>query len=109
MSRSTHSNTLTGWREWVSLPDLGVDWIKAKIDTGARSSALHVEAQWTFVDGGAPWVGFRVRTGLHDGGPVEARAPVHDTRRVTDSGGHRTERVFIATLLELGGVQREMK
>ena len=50
-----------GWREWAVLPDLGLPRMRAKIDTGARSSALHVDAQWRFSDAGAPWIGFRVR------------------------------------------------
>lgn len=98
-----------GWREWVALPALGIAALRAKVDTGARSSALHVDSHWTFVEGGVPWVGFRVSTGLPGGATVESRAPVHDTRPVTDSGGHRTQRVFIATTLELGGVRREIE
>lgn len=97
-----------GWREWVALPALGIDALRAKVDTGARSSALHVDTQWCFNEAGAPWVGFRLTTDVV-GRVVEGRAPVHDMRPVTDSGGHRTERVFIATDIALGGVTRRVE
>ncbi|HEY0035233.1 MAG TPA: RimK/LysX family protein [Longimicrobium sp.] len=98
---------MVGWREWASLPALGLPAVRAKVDTGARSSALHVDAYWRFVDGGAPWVGFRLSPG--GAGPVEARAPVSDEREVADSGGRRTLRVFFCTPLLLAGVEREVE
>src|SRR5687767_12773529 len=79
-----------GWRERVALPELGIASLRAKIDTGARSSSLHVDAQWRFVEAGAPWVGFRLRPRRRQGRMHEAAAPIHDERDVVDSGGHRT-------------------
>lgn len=95
-----------GWREWVALPSLGIARLRAKVDTGARSSALHVDAQWRFSEGGTPWVGFRI-SGGHE--VVEARAPILDERDVADSGGRRTRRVFLATRLQLAGVERDIE
>ena len=99
---------LLGWREFAALPRLGIAAMRAKIDTGARSSALHVDAQWRFVEAGAPWVGFRLSRGVVGASVVEATAPVFDEREVTDSGGHRTRRVFIRTVLSLAGSEREI-
>lgn len=99
---------MLGWREWVALPGLGVGAIRAKIDSGARSSALHVDAQWRFIDAGAPWVGFRLRPG-DAGGAVECLAPVLDLREVADSGGHRRLRVFVRTSVRLAGIEREIE
>ena len=97
-----------GWREWVALPQLDLPRLRAKIDTGARSSALHVERQWRFFERGAPWVGFALRPRLHTG-EVEAAAAIIDERQVTDSGGHRTVRVFVRTRLRLAGIEREIE
>lgn len=98
-----------GWREWLALPTLGITAIRAKIDTGARSSALHVDAQWRFSEAGAPWAGFRISTGVGDGQVIEASAPVFDEREVTDSGGNRTRRIFLRTPLHLAGIEREIE
>ncbi|MGV8930814.1 MAG: ATP-dependent zinc protease [Luteimonas sp.] len=102
-----------GWREWVTLPALGIARLRAKVDTGARSSALHVDAQWNFIEGGAPWVGFRITThrmssrASHEA--IESSAPIFDQRDVVDSGGHRTRRVFLRTRLQLAGVERDIE
>ena len=100
---------LIGWREWVALPALGLPALRAKVDTGARSCALHVDEQWRFTEAGAPWVGFRVTTGEAGSAPTEAAAPLLEEREVTDSGGHRTRRAFLRTRLALAGVEREVE
>ncbi|MFE7067453.1 ATP-dependent zinc protease [Microbacterium sp. NPDC057658] len=107
VSRSTHSNTLTGWREWVSLPDLGVDWIKAKIDTGARTSSLHAFDIQEFERDGEAWVRFRVKPwqdSQEDAVVVES--PIHDRRAVRSSSGHAQERLVVQLIIRL--VDREV-
>lgn len=92
-----------GWREWLALPALGIAAIKAKLDTGARSSALHVEALGTFREGGALHVRFDVRPRRRSTRLITCCMPVLDRRMVTDSSGHRSERWFIETEVELAG------
>lgn len=91
-----------GWREWLALPDLGLRAIRAKVDTGARSSALHVDALETGFRDGVEWVRFRHGPDCRAVQPW-AEAVVLDRRFVTDSGGHRSERIFIRTTLLIDG------
>jgi hypothetical protein len=97
--------TNLGWREWLALPSLGIAAIKAKLDTGARSSALHVEALETFRQDGVLQVRFVVRPRRRGNRVIACCAPVLDCRPVTDSGGHRSERWFIHADLVLAGRQ----
>ncbi|MBW8367659.1 MAG: RimK/LysX family protein [Arenimonas sp.] len=96
---------LLGWREWLSLPALGIVAVRAKVDTGARSSALHVQDQEVFARDGREFVRFVLDTGVHGQAPQPAEAAVIDRRQVTDSGGHTTERIFIQTRLRLAGLE----
>jgi hypothetical protein len=102
------TKVVLGWREWVALPELGIGAVRAKVDSGARSSALHVDAHWRFVEGGAPWVGFRMSPDGLRGPAIEAAVPILDEREVIDSGGHRTCRMFVRTQLRLAGIEREI-
>ncbi|MDQ4212682.1 ATP-dependent zinc protease [Microbacterium sp. ASV81] len=103
MDRSPNSSTLIGWREWVTLPDVGIPWIKAKIDTGARSSSLHAQHIHEFERDGIPWVRFDVRPwqGAHEFVPVEL--PVFDRRDVRSSSGHAQSRLVVLLDLILVG------
>lgn len=85
-----------GWREWVELPDLGVEVIKAKIDTGARTSALHAFDIEIFPEDGVETVYFQVHPLQHRGGiSIPAQAPLAGWRQVRSSSGHQEQRPFI--------------
>ncbi len=92
-----------GWREWGSLYELGIPAIKMKVDTGARTSALHAFQVRRFKKGGKSRVRFSIHPLQRNKNlELECTADVHDIRFVTDSGGHREKRIIILTPLQLG-------
>jgi len=97
------AKTIIGWRECVGLPTLGVGAVKAKIDTGARTSALHAFNVRRFKRGEEDWVRFTlhpVRKRRHP--QIRCEAKVSDVREVTSSNGTRERRIFIKTSVQLG-------
>jgi hypothetical protein len=94
---------VAGWREWVALPDLNIKRIKAKIDTGARTSALHASNITPFTKDGAAYVRFVVHPLQRQKRPAKTCvALVIDHRRIMDSGGRSEERYIVRTSLTIG-------
>lgn len=101
--KAKRQKQVIGWREWVGLPDLGVDQIKVKVDTGARTSALHAYKIEPFTKDNAQYVRFRVHPRQRHKKPeVKCEALVVDQRKVTNSGGKSSDRYVIRTTLWLG-------
>ncbi len=93
-----------GWREWVSFPELGVGPIKAKIDTGARSSSLHAFGLATFERDGKTCIRFQVHPIQRSAeGAVEVEAEVLEYRHVRSSSGQAAVRPVIVTMVEVQG------
>lgn len=87
-----------GWREWIALPELGIDRIKVKVDTGARSSSLHAYDIERYVEDGRAMVRFRVHPIQRESRTtVSARAELVDRRSVRSSSGAETLRPVIET------------
>ena len=94
---------ILGFEEWVGLPGLGLPSLKAKVDTGARTSALHARAIEAFRENGTDFVRFKVQPVPRQPRiEIECRAPLVGRRAVTSSNGDTEERYVIAAALEIG-------
>ena len=104
MASRPSERLVIGWREWIALPELGIDAIKVKTDTGARTSALHADALQRFVSRGVPMVSFVVHPMQRNrDGEVHCEAEMIDERLVRSSHGDQQLRPVIRTsILVLG-------
>lgn len=110
MHKKVKNPKLIGWREWLSLPELGIKQVKAKIDTGARTSCLHAYDIEEVREGRKWYVKFKVhplqRNSEHT---VKAKAELIEKRRVRDSGGNETLRPVIRTKVVAGGMSWDIE
>ena len=100
MSEASPQLSVAGWREWIALPDLDVSWVKAKLDTGARSSTIHAWDVAEFQRDGEPWARFQIHPWQRsDLDAVDVELPVFDRRIVKSSTGHEEERLVVQTTI----------
>lgn len=103
MKTKKPEKTLIGWREWIGFPELGIDRMKAKIDTGARTSAVHAYRARKIEAAGEPWVEFYLHPVQHQQDPaIRCIARIFDERTIKSSNGEQETRYVIITPMRLG-------
>ncbi|WP_417451035.1 ATP-dependent zinc protease [Kordiimonas sp.] len=104
------SKLIVGWREWAGLPDFDIPEIKAKIDTGAKTSALHAFRIKKVMRDGCPWAEFFVHPVQRRKRPeIKCAAPIVDEREVRSSNGVVQTRLVVSARLELGPFLRTIE
>lgn len=103
--KSSQPTFLIGWQEWCALPELNIPAIRAKIDTGARTSALHAYDLQYYKRRQQEFVQFNIHPlQRNDQVNIACKARVIDQRTVTNSGGHKEKRYVILTPVTLAGI-----
>lgn len=109
-SRSSKELAVIGWREWVALPDFGVETIKAKVDTGARTSSLHAFDMEEFQRGRREMVRFKVHPEQRNAKRERTvEAEVQEWRRVRSSSGTTELRPVVLTTVEILGLRWQVE
>lgn len=93
---------ILGWREWITLPELSKLPIKAKVDTGAKTSALHAKNIEIYYKQKQPWVSFELVPSIKLKNPIIIKHPLHDFRTIKNSTGHKHNRPVIRTIIRIG-------
>lgn len=107
---SEREPVVIGWREWVAFPDWGLAAVKVKIDTGARTSALHATDVDTFERDGARWARFTVHPWQRSDDDAEVvEAPLIDERVITSSSGTTSTRPVVAVTIDLVGAPHRVE
>jgi len=97
---------IAGWREWVTLPSLSVPRIKAKLDSGARSSAIHAFDIQTYQEDGIDMVRFSIHPRQNSEKPqIDTVMPIHDRRNVRSSNGVSEQRIVVRANLGIAGTE----
>ena len=105
--KKTFDNLISiGWREWISFPEWNVDYLKVKVDTGARTSSIHVRDIEHFRKNSIPWVNFTIYPWQKSmEGSARVSAPVKSFRKVRSSSGIQEERPVIEARIRIAGEQ----
>ncbi|WP_448215689.1 ATP-dependent zinc protease family protein [Endozoicomonas sp. 2B-B] len=100
--QKANNKPVIGCVELCDLPDLGICGVEVRIDTGAKTSSLHVDNLISFEDEGSPWVMFDLHPNLHNVEEVlNCKAPVKDIKTIRSSNGMIEKRYVISTTLKL--------
>lgn len=94
---------IAGWNETASLPEFGVEAIRVKLDTGAKTSTLHAFNIETFKKSGKTWLKFEIHPlQFNDNHIISCEAPLVDLRNIKSSNGQKEKRYIISSLIKIG-------